>query len=179
MRGDFRHLDEIHSAFSPSYQGDIFLEREAAWKSRNQVRQLVADFPGLDCGSKYCCPARPHQPSPPPIDCKSQTDFSPLPSGPDNSCKFLQPRNEKEIIRPRMGTWGGSVHSYIRAMTNIANSADVRMTVSPAVCAEASSTRSQARSCLRVISILFLITYFHKQFGWQIIVVVFILLDCS
>ena len=103
-----------------------------------------SDFPGLDCGSKYCCPARPHQPSPPPIDCKSQTDFSPLPSGPDNSCKFLQPRNEKEIIRPRMGTWGGSVHSYIRAMTNIANSGDARMTVWSAVCAKASSI-SQCR----------------------------------
>ena len=38
---DFRHLDEIHSAFSPSYRGDIFQEREAAWKSRNQVKQRL------------------------------------------------------------------------------------------------------------------------------------------
>ena len=51
-----------------------------------------------------------------------------------NSCK----RNEKEIIRPRMGTWRGTVHSYILAMTNIANSGDARMTVSAAVCAKAS-----------------------------------------
>ena len=71
---------------------------------------------------------------------------------------------------------GGSVHSYIRAMTNIANSADVRMTVSPAVCAEASSTRSQARSYLRVASILFLKTSFQSTV-W-VIFVVLLLLGC-
>ena len=143
MRGDFRHLDEIHSAFSPSYQGDIFLEREASWKSRNQVRQLVADFPGLDCASKYCCPASPHLAPPHPSIASRKQIFRRRRRGPTavvNSCK----RNEKEIIRPRMGTWRGTVHSYILAMTNIANSGDARMTVWSTVCAKASSI-SQCR----------------------------------
>ena len=85
--GDFRHLDEIHSAFSPSYRGRHLPGREAAWKSRNQVKQLVADFPGVDCDSKYCCSA-PSQLAPHPSIASSQTDFSP--PGPDSSCKFLQ-----------------------------------------------------------------------------------------
>ena len=143
MRGDFRHLDEIHSSFSTSYQGDIFLEREASWKSRNQVRQLVADFPGLDCASKYCCPASPHLAPPHPSIASRKQIFRRRRRGPTavvNSCK----RNEKEIIRPRMGTWRGTVHSYILAMTNIANSGDARMTVWSTVCAKASSI-SQCR----------------------------------
>ena len=155
MRGDFRHLDEIHSAFSPSYRGDIFLEREAAWKSRNQVKQLVADFPGLDCGSKYCCPAPPHLASPPHPSIASRKQIFRRrrrrgPTAVVNSCK----RNEKEIIRPRMGTWRGTVHSYIRAMTNIANSGDARMTVSSAVCAKASSLSqwSRPKAKLEIIS---------------------------
>ena len=131
MRGFSDIWTELSSILpSPLPIGDLPGMRSL---EKQEPGQAVPDFPGLDRGSKYCCPVPPWLAPHPSIASRKQIFRR---SGgarwwgqqwrKENSRRR---GNEKEIIRRRMGTWRG-VHSYILAMTNIANSATEGMTSS-------------------------------------------------
>ena len=114
MRGFSDIWTELSSILpSPLPIGDL---RGMRSLEKQEPGQAVPDFPGLDRGSKYCCPVPPWLAPHPSIASRKQIFRR---SGgarwwgqqwqKENSRRR---GNEKEIIRPRMGTWRGCTLVY-------------------------------------------------------------------
>ena len=131
MRGFSDIWTELSSILpSPLPIGDLPGMRSL---EKQEPGQAVPDFPGLDRGSKYCCPVPP---CPPPTHRLQVANrfFAAQegPGGEDSSGEKKTPAGgamKRKLLDQEWGH-GGGVHSYILAMTNIANSATEGMTSS-------------------------------------------------
>ena len=131
MRGFSDIWTELSSILpSPLPIGDLPGMRSL---EKQEPGQAVPDFPGLDRGSKYCCPVPPWLAPHPSIASRKQIFAAQEgPGGGDSSGKKKIPTGgamKRKLLDQEWGH-GGGVHSYILAMTNIANSATEGMTSS-------------------------------------------------
>ena len=131
MRGFSDIWTELSSILpSPLPIGDL---RGMRSLEKQEPGQAVPDFPGLDRGSKYCCPVPPWLAPHSSIASRKQIFAAQEgPGGEDSSGKKKIPAGgamKRKLLDQEWGH-GGGVHSYILAMTNIANSATEGMTSS-------------------------------------------------